>query len=344
MAPLGEGPSSALDSTFGAMLIGVFFAIFFQGVLSFQAWNYYENFPNDPLKFKLLVSVAWGLDTIHTVIICQFMYHYLVTNWGFQAALVDATTELIIHILLVGMSCFVCQVYFMHRIWILSEKKILVLCIALAPSLTALILNIHLPLKMIFAHFSIPELVLTEKESAALYFISALSDVVIAGFLCYFLRLSNRRTQFQATRLVLKDILHYVVATGILTSACEIGAVIAAIHFSLGRLYTNSLLAALNSRKKIRDRLQGNASGIGQSIHSHGAGKQKDIHMVSIKAASDEVPESKRVPQASMVRPSEITFTVERVIQDDNGDTSKRNSDQRAHAIWQTSTDYERRT
>uniref|UniRef100_A0A8H8CP18 DUF6534 domain-containing protein n=1 Tax=Psilocybe cubensis TaxID=181762 RepID=A0A8H8CP18_PSICU len=243
----------------------------------------------------------------------------------------------------------------MHRIWILSEKKILVLCIALAPSLTALILNIHLPLKMIFAHFSIPELVLTEKESAALYFISALSDVVIAGFLCYFLRLSNRRTQFQATRLVLKDILHYVVATGILTSACEIGAVIAyflrpnglyfaAIHFSLGRLYTNSLLAALNSRKKIRDRLQGNASGIGQSIHSHGAGKQKDIHMVSIKAASDEVPESKRVPQASMVRPSEITFTVERVIQDDNGDTSKRNSDQRAHAIWQTSTDYERRT
>uniref|UniRef100_A0A8H8CQW2 DUF6534 domain-containing protein n=1 Tax=Psilocybe cubensis TaxID=181762 RepID=A0A8H8CQW2_PSICU len=153
---------------------------------------------------------------------------------------------------------------------------------------------------MIIAHFTIPELVLTEKESAALYFISALSDVVIAGLLCYFLKVSNSRTKIPATRLVLKDVFHYVIATGILTSACEIGAVIAyfirpnglyfaAIHFSLGRLYTNSLLAALNARKKMKDRLQPRGPNIVRGVNSHGSTiTQPNMHTVSIKAAEGD--------------------------------------------------------
>jgi len=75
MDKLGQGPSSALDSTYGAMLIGgeesfrldsstglfnvhcksVFFATFFQGLLTVQTYNYFENFPEDPTKNKVIV-------------------------------------------------------------------------------------------------------------------------------------------------------------------------------------------------------------------------------------------------------------------------------------------------
>lgn len=129
---------------------------------------------------------------------------------------------------------------------------------------------------MIVAHFSIPELVLTEKESAALYFISALCEsqsslaplqiwlnqfsrccdcwtfvLFLAAFKpsdkfssvcdrgCIYIALLLK--SFSRTRLLLKDILHYVVATGILTSACEIGAVIAVslIYHFLTTQFTN---------------------------------------------------------------------------------------------------------
>ena len=77
MESIGTGPSSALDSTYGCLLIGckanlsssssirlslkyvfiliVLFATFFQGLLTVQTFNYYENFPEDPLLIKMTV-------------------------------------------------------------------------------------------------------------------------------------------------------------------------------------------------------------------------------------------------------------------------------------------------
>ncbi|PPQ89996.1 hypothetical protein CVT25_009636 [Psilocybe cyanescens] len=164
----------------------------------------------------------------------------------------------------------------------------------LAPSLATLALNIHLPLKMIIAKFSIPELVLTERESAALYFTSALWYLI-------------GRPTFKR------------------------------------RLYTNSLLAALNARKKIRDRLQGSGPSVGQSANNHGSFKQPNIHMVSMRTAPDEIPRAK-VTQHNKARSSDITFTVERVVRDDNGAIEPDVVDHQGgkpYSIWQTSADYE---
>lgn len=125
-----------------------------------QAWNYYENFPKDPLRLKLLVSLGikkiiydlylhlstgacnlvrylWRgmdrssahrtnrlLDTVHLVVIIQSVYHYLVTNWGFAPALNVATWELVIHIFLIGLSCFICQIFFLQRCAVPSNAEI----------------------------------------------------------------------------------------------------------------------------------------------------------------------------------------------------------------------------
>jgi len=84
MDTLGQGPSSALDSTYGAMLIGgeesfrldrntglmctvksVFFAAFFQGLLTVQAYNYFENFQEDPTMNKVIVSSSFAACSKH---------------------------------------------------------------------------------------------------------------------------------------------------------------------------------------------------------------------------------------------------------------------------------------
>lgn len=133
----------------------MFFAIFLQGILTLQAWNYHNDFPEDPVKNKLIVSLLYLfyksarldkcssrcllyckdnehqsptlepsfidihalriLDTTHLVIICQIAYHFLVTAWGILPALDVATWELQLHILFVGLSCFICQIFFLQR-------------------------------------------------------------------------------------------------------------------------------------------------------------------------------------------------------------------------------------
>ncbi|KAF9479835.1 hypothetical protein BDN70DRAFT_932265 [Pholiota conissans] len=266
MAALGTGPSSALDSTYGAYLIGVLFATFLQGLLTIQAWNYYEKFPNDPLKHKILVLTVWILDTAHLVVVCQSVYHYLVTDWGFEPALNVATWELVIHIFLIGLSCFLCQLFFLHRIWIFSRKNYFVVGLVMVLCLATLALSIHLPIHVMLSHIPISEFPSDKPEILALFLVGAGSDFLIAGLLCFYLRLN--KPGFQPMRSVLGRVLQYAVATGLVTSALRIGAVIAllaaptklyyiAMHLSLGRLYTNALLATLNARAKMREVLKG---------------------------------------------------------------------------------------
>ncbi|KIJ32371.1 hypothetical protein M422DRAFT_265869 [Sphaerobolus stellatus SS14] len=52
-----------LNPIYGAIYIGIMFATFFQGVLTLQAYIYYESFPKDPIKIKLLVALAWYIAT-----------------------------------------------------------------------------------------------------------------------------------------------------------------------------------------------------------------------------------------------------------------------------------------
>jgi hypothetical protein len=64
---------------------------------------------------ELLLIPPRILDTVHLIVVCQSVYHYLVTDWGFLPALNVATWELVIHIFLIGLSSIVCQVFFLHR-------------------------------------------------------------------------------------------------------------------------------------------------------------------------------------------------------------------------------------
>ncbi|KAJ7438385.1 hypothetical protein B0H11DRAFT_2358579 [Mycena galericulata] len=259
-------PVPDLNNTYGAMLIGTFFAIFFQGMLSVQAYIYYESFPEDSRKVKWMVAILWTLDLVHLILICQTNYYYLISNWGNDNALLFSTQELDLHLLFIGASSIICQTFFLHRVWQFSEKNCILTGTLAAACLAALALDILITVQLSSDHsVSAYRLVMREIEILAVFSLGAATDLFLAILLVRYLHLS--RTSFERTNFVLNRIIQYTVATGLATSLLALGCVAAylisrdgfvfiAMHFSLGRMYTNALLATLNSRRNLRTALK----------------------------------------------------------------------------------------
>ncbi|KAF8592613.1 hypothetical protein K439DRAFT_1625956 [Ramaria rubella] len=250
----------SLAPTYGALFIGVMFATFFQGVLSVQAYVYYENFPEDTWKMKSLVGGVWCVDMLHLVLIGQATYHYLVTNWGNPASLAFSVWTFDAHLVLLGIATVMCQSFFLRRIWLFSNKSILLLILLIAICLATFALDIFMSVKDMMI-LSVTEFQILKPEVTALFSISAASDVVIAILLCYYLRRGG--SGFEKTNSIISHLVRYTVTTGLATSMLAVACLVAyfarpntfifiGMHFSLGRMYTNALLATLNSRRSLR--------------------------------------------------------------------------------------------
>ncbi|KAF7378271.1 ANK-REP-REGION domain-containing protein [Mycena sanguinolenta] len=261
-----SSPSSLpnVEPTYGALLIGAFVAMFFQGILSVQAFIYYENFPHDSRKMKALVATVWTLDLVQLVFICHAVYHYLARNWGNVDVLATTTVALDLHLIPLTCATLLCQGFFLLRVWKFSKKLILSLFLG-AACLSTGIIDIVMAIQTI----SNPSLntVLSHMFSAeviSVFAVGAAADLSIAAILCWYLR--RELTEFDRINSLIGRLIQYTVATGLVTSLLALGCLIAyvgapnglifmAMHFSLGRMYTNALLATLNSRKILRTQL-----------------------------------------------------------------------------------------
>ncbi|KAJ7662592.1 hypothetical protein DFH06DRAFT_355675 [Mycena polygramma] len=254
--------SPDLESTFGALLIGVFIAIFFQGVLSVQAYIYYEAFPDDTYKLKTLVATVWTLDFVHLVLICETAYHYLIRNWGNDAVFLETTAALDLQLVFLTLAIMVCQSFFLRRVWRFSQNKLLTGFLAaacLAAGVLDAVMEVH-----IIQTKSLTSLVgrISTGEVIAVFVIGAAVDLSIALILCWYLR--RELTMVDRINSLVKRIMMYSIASGLIPSLLALGCLISylvwpqslislAMYFSLGRTYTNALLATLNSRRGLRE-------------------------------------------------------------------------------------------
>ncbi|TFK75541.1 hypothetical protein BDN72DRAFT_954730 [Pluteus cervinus] len=251
--------------TYGAMFIGLLFATFLQGVLTVQLYHYFCNFPRDNVWTKLLVSVVWCLDLTHLIFIAYTTYHYLVTNWGNPAALAWSTIPLNLHLIFISLSSLFCQVYFLHRAWLLTARNIPLTAFIATICLSVLAVNVRIT-KRLLGNLSVAAFSDEPGVTLAGFVLGAISDVAIASVLC--LHLGKGKGQFKKTNNIISKLISTTVATGAATSvlgvACTIAYLIAphtlvfiAMHFSLGRMYTNALLVTLNARKTLRATVDG---------------------------------------------------------------------------------------
>ncbi|KAJ7921752.1 hypothetical protein B0H13DRAFT_2655885 [Mycena leptocephala] len=281
------------ESSNGALLIGVLVSTFFQGILSVQAYIYYGSFPEDPLSLKVLVRFVWTLDFVHLVLISQAMYYYLVTNWGNVAALGLTTIELDLHLVFLSVATFTCQAYFLHRVWRFSNRNKLLTGVLTAGCTSTLVLDLLLAAQTIAGRNSTKIAPSSKRASIAVFSTGGANDLAIALVLCWYLQRS--KSEFDRTKFVLTRIIHFTVSTGLVTrqrySLLALGTLAAyvgspdtfiwlAMYFSLGRMYTNALLATLNSRRKLRTLLLATPMGtteiFGSALRSVGQGTIPD--------------------------------------------------------------------
>ncbi|KAJ3978719.1 hypothetical protein F5890DRAFT_1559802 [Lentinula detonsa] len=234
------------NDTYGAMLIGVLFATFLQGILTLQTVTYYDSYPRDPVLMKLIVATVWCFNTIHLVLIAQSVYHYLVNNWGFSPALTVSTWELDLNLTFIGLSSFDL---------VFSRKNILLVGFLITLCTTTLVLDI-IVMVQITQNRSVTEFGRRKGEIIAVFTSGAVADVALSSLLCYYIR--HSRSSFERTDSLIDLIVKYTITTGLVTSLLGVftlvayfaspnGFIFIAMHFSLGRMYTNALLATLDS-------------------------------------------------------------------------------------------------
>ncbi|KAK7460660.1 hypothetical protein VKT23_009375 [Stygiomarasmius scandens] len=276
------GEQQPLDNTMGVMLLGIIVSAILYGISLVQTMYYFNRYPKDVWYLKALVTITLVLDTVHMAFTTHTIYHYLVTEYYNKEALNFMIWSVLAEAVPTGVTGCLVQLFYTVRVWRLSNKNwflaifILVMVLGDAACGTAWVI-ISLLRETFQDLLGISGLTMT------INVLSAAADVVIAVALCFLLQKS--RTGFTRTDTIINKLILFVVNTGLATSLCAVASLIsllaspdtliyAAFYFCIGRLYSNSLLAALNARNHIRG----------------GGGAFDDSEMVSIPASVSPHP------------------------------------------------------
>ncbi|KAF8963314.1 hypothetical protein BDZ97DRAFT_1919975 [Flammula alnicola] len=268
MSTIPALPHIDISSTFGAALIGALISTMLYGLTTLQTYLFYVYYPKDSRKTKTLVALIWILDTLHAAFMSFTIYHYLVANYFNPAALAIGHWSLFLTVALNTVIACTVQCFFTIRIaqlchpklrwWVTSIIGAMVLAHFAFGAETVIFMQVQLLLCWSLSLKYKPSQLFAATPFAVF---AVLSDVMIAGALCYLL--SGSRTGFRQTDTLVSTLIIYAINRCLLTSVVAVVEVIVfatmphalwyvAIDFFIGKLYANSLLATLNSRVALR--------------------------------------------------------------------------------------------
>ncbi|OCH95596.1 hypothetical protein OBBRIDRAFT_788144 [Obba rivulosa] len=235
------------------------------GITSLQSYLYYIYYPKDDRTLKLTVAIIWMLDSLHIALVCYSMYYYLILNYANPLALFHGIWSLDVSVLVNTLIACIVQMFFTQRVYKLTPKpwKYPVTVVVGATVLVHFALGLETTVKF----FQIQDFSRLSEISfnVALPFaiMAVISDIAVAAALCILLH--NSRTVYHSTNHMLYTLMIFAINRCILTSVVAIIELIVflrlqqtlwflAIDFIIGKLYANSLLATLNTRRAISGR------------------------------------------------------------------------------------------
>ncbi|KAG9221495.1 hypothetical protein CCMSSC00406_0009484 [Pleurotus cornucopiae] len=205
-------------------------------------------------------SESYGafLDAFHLALTIQVVYHYLVESFGdFQAQEViiwSFKLQIVINVVII----ILVQSLYAARVWKLGRHYHVLLPWGVIVVVAAGYgVGVLLALQT-YRVDSFPELVNIAWTIYLSFATSTFIDLVIAISMCFYLQRS--RSGFSELNSRIVTLMQYVLASGMATSVCSMAALIAyallpntlvflGIEFLLTKLYINSFIAMLNTRK-----------------------------------------------------------------------------------------------
>ncbi|OSD03109.1 hypothetical protein PYCCODRAFT_1434989 [Trametes coccinea BRFM310] len=259
-----ENPSAtlsavpALDNTYGALLLGTFVGLILYGLVIHQSFRYFHKFPNDRRSLKQFVGIMLAFETFHSALAVHWCYTSLVTNYSHPEALLLTTWSMNMFPALTGLAIFVSQCFYAYRVLLIGAKYRILVAVAILLSLVTLgcaTANTALS----FNSITVIEDIQRVKWIDSFGFIMAIiSDTLTTGVLVF--NLHQRRTGIRQTDHLIDRLIMYCLNTGLLigvtnTILCVIGffqteaLLFAGLVCAATKLYSNSVLAVLNSRR-----------------------------------------------------------------------------------------------
>ncbi|KAL0961330.1 hypothetical protein HGRIS_006287 [Hohenbuehelia grisea] len=246
---------SPAEIAHGYMLIGLLLNMFLYGILTTQVYLYYINYKSDKLWIKLLVSFLYLLDTLDSFFGCFYLYTALIVHFDDPPFLARATWVFSTDPILTGIIASLVQLFFGWRIRTLTGRNwlfSLVIVCAFVGGVGAIVTTIEVLETPNFVDFR------NFKAVVILWLVSeCLGDIIITTILVIYL--NNHKTGFSASDQLVDRIIRLTVQTGLSTSLCAFFDLLFFLlypnglhllfNFPLSKLYTNSLLSTLNSRR-----------------------------------------------------------------------------------------------
>ncbi|KAK0442498.1 uncharacterized protein EV420DRAFT_1768817 [Desarmillaria tabescens] len=259
----------SLGMTLGSVYIGATIAAILFGITNLQAVIYYNKYPDDWWIYRYSVAILWTFDALHVALGTHALYHYFIDLFGEYTVLYNIVWSFKLQILFNMVIILGVQGVYTFRIWkrgrhfhrILPWFVVLNVVVALGTG----IFSVY-DAYSISSFLSIPSI---KASICSVFVMAAISDFIIAFSMCYYLHKGREASAFSSTSAMILGLMRLVVISGLATSACSLLTLITylawpdsliflGIDFILPKLYINSLLAMLNSR---RDRHASSNSG-----------------------------------------------------------------------------------
>ncbi|KAJ6481262.1 hypothetical protein C8R47DRAFT_1135191 [Mycena vitilis] len=254
-------PPLALDGTVGAIQVGLVLATWLFGIETLQTFNYYRDFGKDPRVLRGLVGAIWLLELAHTISGWHAMYTITVTFYGKPQHIISPPLSMTFPILFHAFIAMAVQTFFVYRIRVVSGQWLIpVVCFILNLGRMACLLFLFQGL------FRTPVFnLLTTKFNTEVIIASSLSpgvEIVVAGSLLYYLW-QRRAADFSQTNRIVDSIIIWTIESTLLTTISGFVQLVLfltrrndlswLVFFLIqAKLFSNSLLASLNGRKRFR--------------------------------------------------------------------------------------------
>ncbi|KAG1836395.1 hypothetical protein DFJ58DRAFT_749796 [Suillus subalutaceus] len=255
---------SGTAMTIGPAVVGSMIASYLFGCSTMQTYTYCKRFPGDRRAFQILVAAVTILTFAH--IICTLYWTWTLTVTGCEdpdgVTIFSSSRDA--NLILTPLISTLVQMFFIYRLFKLSGSKtvaafcgilsMLNLTGTLVDAVGALSISANRTAQNARNWLTITTLVA-----------ATVCDLITTIGLVYVLQRERRRTTVHQTHNIADRLTLWAIETGLATSMSAVLVLVffcvmrntffwAAIYDVLADVYTNSLLAALNSRKTTRIR------------------------------------------------------------------------------------------
>ncbi|KAJ6589713.1 hypothetical protein B0H19DRAFT_1227081 [Mycena capillaripes] len=260
---------------YGPILFGGAVAFRLSGIVAVQCIIFFKLYPDEGGVKTAMVAFVWVLDISQTFFIMASLFNYFIVHFGEFATIQDIIPwSIALTILITAMQTCVVHLFYAQKIYRSSGKNWFItgpiICLASLRLLAAIVATAEM-LKL--GHWSAfskpyPRFLFTAGLS-----LSAGTDMTITICLCYYLRKIRKLSSSSVMKGVLDTLTLYTLENGLITCLTTMGSLFfwlflsdstlsLSLHFIIGKLYPNSLLVLLNTRKELREMHSGD-----QGIH-----------------------------------------------------------------------------